>query len=82
MGTQLPQKGAQPPPTSAHVYCGQMAGWYTSVLLGTGIYFSPGHIVLDGDKLPPKGAPQTPTFRPMSVVAKRLDESGYHLVWR
>ena len=29
-----------------------------------------GHIVLDGDPAPPaKGAQQTPSFRPMSIVA-------------
>jgi len=41
----------------------------------------PGHIVLDGDASPPKGA-QASNFRPMSIVAKWLDASGYHLVWR
>jgi len=31
----------------------------------------PGHIVLDGEPVPPwKGAQQLPTFRPMSIVAK------------
>jgi len=41
----------------------------------------PGHIVLDGDPaLPPKGAQQTPTFRPMSLVAKRLNGPGCNSV--
>jgi len=40
-----------------------------------------GHIVLDGDLAPPKGA-QPPIFWPMSVVAKRLDELRCHLVWQ
>jgi len=40
----------------------------------------PGHIVLDGDPAPPKKRHSTPTFRPMSVVAKRLDGSRCHLV--
>jgi len=39
-----------------------------------------GHIVLDGDTHP-KGA-QPPSFRPMSVVAKRLDPSKCYLVGR
>jgi len=40
--------------------------------------FGPGHTELDGDPAPPKrGA--APNFRPMSVVAKRLDESRY--IW-
>ena len=44
----------------------------------------PGHIVLDGNPAPPltKGAQQRPTFRPMSILAKRLDGLGCHLVWR
>ena len=29
---------------------------------------------------PQKGAQQTPAFRPMSIVAKRLDESRCHLL--
>jgi len=38
----------------------------------------PGHIVLDGNPVPPpKG--HTPNFRPVSVVAKRLDGSRCHL---
>ena len=40
--------------------------------LGTEVGLGPGHIVLDGDPaLPQKGAQQPPTFRPMSIVAKR-----------
>ena len=43
-------------------YCGQTVG-----------RIKPGHTVLDGDPAPlPKGA-QPPNFRPMSVVAKRLN---------
>ena len=35
-----------------------------------------------GTQLPsPKGA-QTPNFRPISIVAKRLDGSRWHLAWR
>ena len=51
MGTQvsLPKKGAEPPPQfSAHVYCGQTAGWI-KVALGMEVGLGPGHIVLDGD---------------------------------
>jgi len=33
----------------------------------------PGHIVLDGDPAPPKRGTAHANFRPMSVVAKRLD---------
>jgi len=41
--------------------------------LGTEVGLGPGDIVLDGDPVPPprKGAQQPPTFRSMSIVAKR-----------
>ena len=52
----------------------QVAGWI-KVPLGMEIGLGPGHTVLDVDPQPPKGAqPQ------LSVVAKRLDGSRYHLV--
>ena len=53
----LPKKGVEPPPQfSAHVYCGQTAGWI-KMALGTEVDLGPGHIVLDGDSapLPKKG---------------------------
>jgi len=49
---------SSPPPKgggsqfSAHVYCGQTAGWM-KIPLRTEVYLSPGHIVLDGDPAPP-----------------------------
>ena len=58
----LPQKGAQQPPHfSAHVYCGQTAGWIR-MPLGMEVGIGPGH---------KRGT--APYFRPMSVVAKRLE---------
>jgi len=51
-----PQKGHSTPPFSAHVCCGQMAGWI-KMPLGTKVGLGPGHIVLDGDPaFPKKGA--------------------------
>jgi len=53
--------------------------------LGTEVGIGPGDIVLDGDPgdpAPPKKVHGTPTFGPMSIVAKLLDESRCHLVWR
>ena len=52
----LPQKGAEPLKFSAHVYCGQTAGWI-KMALGTEVDLSPGDFVLDGDPVPfpPKG---------------------------
>ena len=69
-----PKKGAQPPQFSAHVYCGQTAGW-TKTALGMEVGIGPGHIVQDGDPAP------LPNFRPISIVAKWLDASRCHL-WR
>jgi len=136
MGTPLPsqKKGAEPPPKfSAHVYCGQTAGWIKMVLgievglspgdfvfdgdaaphsskrgrsplpqfsahfycdqtagcikmpLGMEVGLSPGDFVFDGDSAPlsPKrGRNSLPTVRPMSIVAKQLDVSRWHLAWR
>jgi len=51
--------------------------------LGTQVGLGPGHIVLDVDPaLTPKEHSHLPNFRPMCVVAKRLDGSRYHLVRR
>jgi len=50
-----PVKGAQSFQCSAHVYCGQTAGWMKSPL-GTEVDLGPGHIVLDGDPAPPAPA--------------------------
>ena len=47
--------------------------------LGTEIGLGPGGIVLDGDHQ--KGG-TAPNVRPMSVLAKGLDASGYHLLRR
>jgi len=68
-GTQLPPTGDE---FSAHVCCGQMAGWI-KMSLGTEIGLGPGHIVLDGDTvpLPERGTAAPLTSRPMSIVAKR-----------
>ena len=58
-----------------------MVGWI-KVPLGTNVGLSPGDFVLDGDpvSLPKKGA-ESPNFRPMFIVAKRLDGLRCHLVW-
>ena len=42
----------------------------------------PGHIVLDGDTAPlPQKGGRAANFRPIFIVAKRLDESRWHLAW-
>jgi len=51
--------------------------------LGTPVCLGPGHIVLDGDPAPPPPKGHIlPNFRPISVAAKRLHRSRFHLVWR
>jgi len=69
-----PQKGAEPRQFLAHVYCGQTAGWVT-IPLCMEVTLSPGHIVFNGNPVPPKRV-TVPNFRPMSVVAKRLPISA------
>jgi len=70
MRTQLPSpKGAQPqcPQFSAHVCCGQAAGWIKMPLgmeVGLGPGPGPGDIVLDGDPAPQKWGHSTPNFGP------------------
>jgi len=44
-----PQKRGRTPKFSAHVYCGQTAGWIKMVL-GMEVGLSPGDFVLDGDR--------------------------------
>ena len=63
------------------VYCGQTVGWI-KMKLGRQVRLRPGHIVLDGDPAPPhqKGS-GVPNFRPISIVAKRLNTSRWHLLW-
>ena len=46
---------------SAHIYCGQTAGW-TEMPLGTHVGLGPGDIVLDWDPTPPKKEHSTPHF--------------------
>ena len=63
-------KGAQPHPQfSARICCGQMAA-RTKMSLGMELGLGPGDFLLDGDPAPsPKGG----GFRPIFIVAKRLD---------
>jgi len=64
------------------VYCGQTVG-SIKMKLGGQVGLGLGHNVLDGDPAlsSPKGA-QPHNFRLISVVAKWLDGSRYHLVGR
>ena len=76
-------KGPQPfPQFSAHICCGQMAGWI-KMPLGVEVGLGPGDFVLDWEPTsrPQKGG-AAPYFWPMSIAAKRLDGSRWHLAWR
>jgi len=67
------------------VYCGQTVECI-KMKLGMLLGLGPGHVVLDGDPAPPpqNGGSETRAgnFWPISVVAKWLDGSRCHLVWR
>jgi len=79
----LPKRGQSPLANFWPVYCGQMAGWI-EMALGLEVSLGPGHTVLDGDPapIPKNGLEPPPNFRPIFIVAKRLDASKCHLVWR
>jgi len=64
------------------VYCGQTVGWI-QMKLDMQVCLGPGHIVLDEDSAPlPKKGADPQNFWPMSIVAKRLDGSRWHLTCR
>ena len=58
-----PVKRATVPQFSAHIYCGQKAGWI-KMPLGTEIGLGAGDIVLDGARSPPKNVAQPQIFGP------------------
>jgi len=72
------------------VYCGQTVGWIKmklGMVAGLGLGLGLGHIVLNGDlaQSPERGT-AAPSFRPMSIVAKRSPISTtastrYALYW-
>jgi len=69
-----PEKGhSSPIQFLADVYCGQTAAWI-KMPLGTEVNLGPGDVILDGVAVPPRSKRGTaPSFRFMSIVAKRLD---------
>ena len=77
----LKRRWSPSPQFSAHFYCGQMAGCI-KMPLGMEVGLSPGDVVLDGDPALLKGVKPSRNFRSMSIVAKRLDGSRWHLAWR
>ena len=80
-----PQKGEWSPPILGPCLLwpnGRMDESGTNLVLGAEVGFSPGDFVLDGDPAPSlkRGGTPLPNFRPISIVAKRLDASRCHLV--
>ena len=55
------KKAQQSPQFSAHVCCGQAAGWI-KMPLGTKVGLGPSHIVLDGGPAPPRKGHSSPLF--------------------
>jgi len=61
--SHLQKKGAESPQFSAHVYCGQTAGWI-KMAHGMEVGLCPCHIVLDGDPPPAEKGTAPPLFGP------------------
>jgi len=76
MGTELPKGAQSPPQFSTHVCCDETAGWI-KVPLGMEVGLGPGHILLHGKTATYRGT--LPNFRPISVVAKRLDHGWINI---
>jgi len=72
-----PQKGHSRPHFLAHVYCGQTAGWIRmpATWHRGRTRPRPQYVRLGPSCLPKRGT-AAPSFRPMSIVAKRLDGLG------
>jgi len=67
---------SSPPQFSAHVYCGQTAGWI-KISLGVEVCLGPSHIVLDGDPSPPPGRGHSPpVFGPCLLWPNSFMDQG------
>jgi len=77
----LPKKGTGPPPIFGPFLLWPNGGCI-KMPLGMEVGLGPGHIVLNGDPASLEKGGTAPNFRPMSIVAKRLDGSRCHLVRR
>jgi len=78
-----PQKGGRAPSPIFGPCLLWPNGWI-KMALGMEVGLGTGDIVLGGDPapLPKKGGRARPNFRPIFIVAKWVDESRCHLVWR
>ena len=73
-GNPAPSPKGHNPQFATHICRGQMAAWI-NMSLGIELGLGPGDFLLDRDPapLPKQGAESPPNFRPMFIVAKRLD---------
>jgi len=71
----LPINGAEPPSNFRPIPGAKMP-------LHIEVGLSPGDFVLDSNPAPPPKGGGAPDFRPMFIVAKRLDGSRWYLAWR
>jgi len=72
--SSLPPK-RHSPQFSAHVYCGQTAGWI-KMPLGTEVGLCQVHCVRWGPSSPQRKRGTAPNFRPVSIVTKRSPVSA------
>jgi len=72
--TQLHPKGAQQALNFRPRSCGQTAGW-TKMSLGRKVVIGPGHIVLDGDPVPPPKGQSSSIFGPCLLWPNGADLS-------
>jgi len=71
------------PQFSAHLLQPSQTAAWIQMPLGTKVGLGPDNIVLDRHTAPlPDKVAEPPNFRPMFIVAKWLDGSRCHLVWR
>ena len=69
-------KRRRSPQFSAHVYCGQTAGWI-KMALGMAVGLGPGHIALDEEPAPlPKKGTETPIFSPFLLSPNGWTNQG------
>jgi len=77
------QKGAEPPPPIFGTFLLSPNGWMHQYATWYGGRPQPRRLyVICGPSFPSSKGAQSPNFRPMCVVAKRLDGLRWHLVWR
>ena len=78
-----PQKGAEPPPPIFGPFLLWPNGWMHQDATWYGGRAQPRRLCVRwGPSFPSPTGAQSPNFRPMSFVAKRLDGLRWHLAWR